>query len=461
MSLSKPYGFTEKRIKAEIKSLIPNKDQFYSANNSKCFDSKKECMVEYKIKSTYQSALCGTAFDYLARFCIARIAEYNREESLHDLVAERFIKSTFDLYTIEVDEKTKERFKHKNIHFSLPNGIVCGEIRSYSYLSKICDAPKEELQKLISKDLIKIRHVPNSKNVLDDLKNQYNRLLEPIRQYIKGDFVDDEILIDISIVLAKMEQMRRSGWGAVLVNEIFDYDTENLCVKDELKRMLVSFRKVFLPIVTKDSIVVYNPHFGIGSRMVGGADADVYMDGVLYDFKTTIKNGWSSADVTQIIGYYLLDIIAKKCNDKRNQLNGYPVDKIALYKVRYEEITYFDVKCISKEAIENTVKAICHTYLVYNMSSLIFWSKDDEIIKKYNIPLSKRKISDFCTVRAKEELDWYISQEHELAGILKQRKEKIEQSQMILKEHLDDVDILKLLKELVQELNSYILKTKG
>ena len=48
------------------------------------------------------------------------------------------------------------------------------------------------------------------------------------------------------------------------VSEIFDYDIDNQCVKEELKNMLDSFRKVFLPIVRDESVVVYNPHFGIG-----------------------------------------------------------------------------------------------------------------------------------------------------------------------------------------------------
>ena len=64
------------------------------------------------------------------------------------------------------------------------------------------------------------------------------------------------------------------------VSEIFDYDIDNQCVKEELKNMLDSFRKVFLPFVRDESVVVYNPHFGIGSRIIGGADADIYNDTV-------------------------------------------------------------------------------------------------------------------------------------------------------------------------------------
>ena len=53
--------------------------------------------------------------------------------------------------------------------------------------------------------------------------------------------------------------------------------------------MLDSFRKVFLPIVRDESVVVYNPHFGIGSRIIGGADADIYNDTVNDTVNGTVK----------------------------------------------------------------------------------------------------------------------------------------------------------------------------
>lgn len=454
MSLTKPHGFTAKNIKSIIKNCIPIKEQFYSNNNSRCFDTKKKCVVAYEIDSTYQSSLCGTAFDYLARFCIAHVAKHNRDIVLNNLVAEQFISDTFRLRTIKSSKKTKEKLEKENIHLSLPDEVVCGNI-TYSYLSEICDVEKEKIQELISHDLIKIRFLTNreEKETLVKLKNGYRELLKPVENYINGEFLDESILIDICIVLAKIEHMKRSGVGAIPISKIFDYDMNNKCVKEELRKMLCSFKGVFLPLINKDSIVVYNPHFGIGSRIIGGADADIYIDGVLYDFKTTIKNGWNSADVSQIVGYYLLDTIAKKCEDVNDDLKEYPIYKVALYKVRHEEVAYFDVKNISVDLLEKAIEEICYVYIMYNMSSLIPLGKDKEIIEKYGIPLTKRELLNFCTDSAKEDLEWGLKHDDKVSNFWKKRMKEISKAQSVMKEYLDSEDVMKLFRGLVQEHN--------
>ena len=61
------------------------------------------CQIPYGLETTYQSALCGTAFDYLARFCIARVAKKNSDEAIKNLVAERFINYQFNMFTLQID----------------------------------------------------------------------------------------------------------------------------------------------------------------------------------------------------------------------------------------------------------------------------------------------------------------------------------------------------------------------
>ena len=51
---------------------------------------------------------------------------------------------------------------------------------------------------------------------------------------------------------------------------------------------------------------VVNPVFA-GSLSVGGADADLVINGLLVDLKTTSKSGTAGADVMQAIGYLMLD----------------------------------------------------------------------------------------------------------------------------------------------------------
>ena len=51
---------------------------------------------------------------------------------------------------------------------------------------------------------------------------------------------------------------------------------------------------------------VLNPRFGMGSRLMGGADADIAVDGCLIEIKTTVKIAPDLDIVRQLVGYALL-----------------------------------------------------------------------------------------------------------------------------------------------------------
>ena len=67
MSLTNPFGIREKKIKGIIKECSPDKSDFYSLDGTKCFDTKTECVISSELSAS-DATLCGTAFDYLARF---------------------------------------------------------------------------------------------------------------------------------------------------------------------------------------------------------------------------------------------------------------------------------------------------------------------------------------------------------------------------------------------------------
>ena len=119
--------------------------------------------------------------------------------------------------------------------------------------------------------------------------------------------------------------------------------------------MLEVFQTKFINsgIITPESIVVYNPTFGDASYFCGGADADIYIDGTLYDFKCTKREGYVWKDVSQILGYYLLDCISKDSKDRENDLDKYEIRRIAFYKARFGEVEYYDV---SRESYSQTIK---------------------------------------------------------------------------------------------------------
>ena len=74
---------------------------------------------------------------------------------------------------------------------------------------------------------------------------------------------------------------------------------------------------------------VLNPTFGSASELVGGADADLFLDGTLIDFKTTKHLEMKRDIFNQLFGYYCLSHIGRirGCRSK--------VTAIAVYYARY------------------------------------------------------------------------------------------------------------------------------
>lgn len=115
------------------------------------------------------------------------------------------------------------------------------------------------------------------------------------------------------------------------------------------------FQERFLitEIVSQKSDVIYNPTFGAASLMVGGADGDIIIDGVLYDFKSGKALGYSWKETAQLIGYYFLNEISVTLNssDWSGTYKDLKIKTVAFYKARYGEIEYFDLAQYDKQMV--------------------------------------------------------------------------------------------------------------
>ena len=92
-------------------------------------------------------------------------------------------------------------------------------------------------------------------------------------------------------------------------------------------------------------IIVLNPTFGEGSRIVGGADADIIIDNTLIDIKTTMNLKLRREWFHQIIGYYILSRIGG--------IDGvspkHKINKLGFYFSRYGELYTITVKTLINE----------------------------------------------------------------------------------------------------------------
>lgn len=140
------------------------------------------------------------------------------------------------------------------------------------------------------------------------------------KEYLKSGNLDDD-LIKSSIILAQMDVLYRSGIIPPSLGQVESGDIQDL-------RNLISLVK---PEIFKAKNVCFlNPTFGYGSQLVGGADADLIVDDVLVDLKTTKFLSFTQEHYNQLIGYYILSKLGKI-----NESEDIPISKIGIYFSRH------------------------------------------------------------------------------------------------------------------------------
>ena len=163
-------------------------------------------------------------------------------------------------------------------------------------------------------------------HLLDEAKNSYEMYLRA------GDMSDS--LISSSIILAQMDVPYRAGRLPSDFGHVNPDDIKDL-------RNLISLAD---PRIFKAKNACYlNPTFGYGSNLVGGADADVIVDGTLIDIKTVKTLKFTREMYNQLIGYYVLAKLGKVGGNSDVQIS-----RLGVYFSRYGVL-----HLISAEQIEN------------------------------------------------------------------------------------------------------------
>lgn len=211
--------------------------------------------------------------------------------------------------------------------------------------------------------MYKLKNVPN---INEYYFNKYLPWVEKVEKVVMGRAQLAE-LYEVAVRLAMLEQIARARIDPSTVD--LDYVFNNPVRADvirELEMMIHLFEENFIipEIIKKNSSVSFNPHFGVSSLLVGGADADVYINGTLYDFKTTKDNSLKKKDNLQMIGYYLLDELSYYAGSEEFDFGDYhSIDRVAFYKARYGEIEYCDVqKHFTAETLKKKLVDLTKTF---------------------------------------------------------------------------------------------------
>jgi len=140
-------------------------------------------------------------------------------------------------------------------------------------------------------------------------------------RYIASGRITDSLLKGV-IGLAQLDVIFRSGFVDENLGVAHREDMRDL-------RKLISLVKPSDFCVRR--ICLLNPIFGIGSRLIGGADADLVIDGMLIDIKTTKSLELKLDNFNQLLGYLALHEIWSVDGVKRKP----KISQLAVYFSRY------------------------------------------------------------------------------------------------------------------------------
>lgn len=179
-------------------------------------------------------------------------------------------------------------------------------------------------------------YLEKGKVIVTQAKTNLNRFLETGK-------VNDELLKS-ALLLAGLDPIVRAGVGQEYIGLIDEQDIQDL-------RNLIS--AIDLQIFKAEKYCLLNPTFGKASVLVGGADADLIIDGSIIEIKTTKNLELKRDHFNQLIGYYILytldGINGERCSPE--------ISKLAIYFSRHAYYHVIEIdEIISRESFPHFVK---------------------------------------------------------------------------------------------------------
>jgi hypothetical protein len=327
MSLTSKINGKAKRDK-EFKEILltvePLKENYYTFSKNPSFSGEYKLYVPYNLSNPYNATLVGTAFDYLARFRIAQFL--SREDVINGMVS---LKGFKKLWKLEAEFFRKA----------------------------------------------------------ESVNEPYLSWMNEVRNYIRGSSIPSSSLYEIVVHLAKLELITRHKTTKETDVSYLLYDPAPIEVITELQNLFIVFEEQFMKvgIINKKSKVIFNPNFGVSSALVSGADADIFIDGTLYDFKTTQDKGLKKSDNLQMIGYYLLNelAIATSSDIFGFEYEFMDIKKIAFYKARFGEIEYYDANIhLPYEEVKHKLRELAEHFKEKQGRLNLMWMSDIDAAKR-------------------------------------------------------------------------------
>lgn len=277
--------------------------------------SKYDMICENNLLNSYDSSLVGTAFDYLAK-------------------------------------------------------LICANYINTKFTSK--DLEKSEINLFLAE--------PKNKSLLILYKKIQNHL-DFLLENPSTNFVVDRDLITEIIFISKLENLWKSGALALSTKKEILKPSDSTVYHD-LSALVKCFYDVFigLNIIKSESLITYMPNYSRNVYVaLGGIEADICIDGTLFDFKSTKKHGFMIKDSLQITSYYifyLIDLIMSNPENAKTNIRRHKIERIALYKSRFGQIEYFEVNQISEEKLK---------YVITKLNKILKLNMPEKMIQEFSI----------------------------------------------------------------------------
>jgi len=336
----------DKEFQEIFKKYLPLKEDFNTLYGSVPFSVDSDPSVPYNLKSQYDASVVGVAFEYYARFSIAYRVLNGKEGAYRGLKSERGLQILIKSINKKLSAKILERYE-----YSLTN-----------YIESIYRGCTEEIFSSIPEKRLSLMEA-RCLGLFE--KNVETNGLPKWESNWDGDKALNMMYktIDICCFFARLELIARSN---IIPNNLdILLQREGSEITHELLNLMSEFKEKFniLDIVSPTSKVIFSPDFGIYGQMIcGGADADIYIDGILYDFKTGKNFGYNWREIAQLTGYFFLndyaeivyqmyekDLSEDQLTKRSPPLLNCNILRLAFYRARLGEIQYVDTSMFTKD----------------------------------------------------------------------------------------------------------------
>jgi hypothetical protein len=165
------------------------------------------------------------------------------------------------------------------------------------------------------------------------VKDKFEKCKTICEEFIQSQVSISDELLEASLFLGRLDLIARAPFK----NEL-NFEVEK---KEDLNDLRLLLQNCNLELFSPKDKIILNPTFGKGSKLVGGADADLIIDNTLIDIKTTKEQKLTRPFFNQLIGYYLIYLIGGVDNHENTK-----IENVGIYFSRFNSLWTIPIKKI-------------------------------------------------------------------------------------------------------------------